>query len=262
MVCGGSMEVLVEPLTPDRDLSWVSALLGKSEEGKQVFLVRRLDENRGECQVLHVAAEGEVPSKLSALPTSFEDERARIVVAPPTDSREGVSILIEKVLPREVLLLFGAGHVGVALCEVASLLEFDVHVLDDRRPFVTPERFPRARRLSASTWEKMLDKIPEGEHVYCVLLTHSYTEDVMVLEKLAGRRFAYVGAIGSRRRTATVRRLLQERGTNPEDLGRFYSPIGIDIGAQTPAEIAVSIAAELVAVRNRRIPPPSSLSGE
>ncbi len=254
MVCGGSMQILIEPLTADRDLPWLDRLLRITGEAKEAFLVRELDERSGEAILLHVLGEGEEAPGVPPLPPFFEEEARRI--------RSVDTLSIERVPPRDQLLVFGAGHVGVSLCEVASLLDFDVHVFDDRGEFATPDRFPRAFQVHSAPWASMLAEIPAGERVYAVLVAHGYSVDVMVLEKMLRREYAYVGVIGSRRRATTVRRLLVEKGFASDDLARLYSPIGIDIGAQTPAEIAISIAGELVAVRNGRVPPPSSLSRE
>jgi xanthine dehydrogenase accessory factor len=155
--------------------------------------------------------------------------------------------------PAPTLVIAGAGHVGQALAALAATLDFQVVVIDDRPDCATAERFPSAARMIVGDIETELRRFPVTAHTYVVVVTRGHRHDAQALAAVIGSPARYVGLIGSRRKVVTILRDLKERGVaTPEQLAAVHAPIGLSIGAVSPAEIAVSIAAELVAVRRGR----------
>lgn len=147
------------------------------------------------------------------------------------------------------LVIVGAGHVGLALATVGEQCGFSVAVFDDREDFANRERLPMADHVYAGDLDVGLEEFGLGGSDYIVLVSRGHQVDELALRRTVGRGAAYVGMIGSRRRTGTVLAHLLEDGFAREDLEAVHTPIGIDIGAETPEEIAVSIMAEIIMVR-------------
>ncbi len=158
-------------------------------------------------------------------------------------------VLIEVVRPPQPLLIFGAGHVGREVAWLAARCGFEVTVIDDRAAFLAPERFPEGVRcLRVETdYGAGLPEVPAGAAV--AIVSRCHRTDLQVVRHVAGRGAAYLGLIGSRRKIATVLKRAAELGARPSDLEAVRAPIGLPIGAETPEEIAVSIVAEMIAVR-------------
>ncbi len=160
-----------------------------------------------------------------------------------------LEIFIEPVLPVPLLYIFGAGHVAVELFKAARNAGFDCIVTDDREAYTNTERFPNAFQVIAKDFDDALKDLSPVESSYIVIATRGHRDDMRVLRWAVQTPARYVGMVGSKRKAITVFRELTREGLNPELFGRVHSPVGLDIGAVTPEEIAVSIVAELVAVR-------------
>ena len=160
------------------------------------------------------------------------------------------NIFIETIQPPPTLLIIGGGHVAVSLAQIASFAGFEIAVQDDRPEFVTPQRFPQAGFLAQSMGET-LDNFATHQQLYIALVTRGLTQDLAALQVIlqSSLAFQYIGAIGSQKRIRMILQALQQQGLSLEELPNFYAPIGLDIGALTPEEIAVSICAELIKVR-------------
>ncbi|NOZ71719.1 MAG: XdhC family protein [Chloroflexi bacterium] len=150
-------------------------------------------------------------------------------------------------LPR--LIIVGAGHIAAPLCQIGSLCDFSVTVIDDRAQFANPQRFPQADEVIAADIQETVRALETDENTFVVLVTRGHVLDVACLLELIDRPLAYIGMIGSRRRVRAVFDLLvEEKGISREKLARVHSPIGLPIAAETPAEIAVSIMSEIINV--------------
>lgn len=160
-----------------------------------------------------------------------------------------LEIFVEPVLPVSVLYIFGAGHVAWSLYKVARLTGFDVVVTDDRESYANRERFPDARDIYADDFERIMPQLAPTESSYIVVVTRGHRDDMRVLRWAAETPARYVGMIGSQRKTIAIYKELEKEGIAAEKLARVYAPVGIDIGAITPEEIAVSIMAEMIAIR-------------
>jgi xanthine dehydrogenase accessory factor len=159
-----------------------------------------------------------------------------------------LEIFVEPVLPAPQLVLFGGGHVSLALARMATQAGFETDVVDDRESFANRERFPMARDVY-TTFEDAFEKIHPNSSTYLVIVTRGHKDDMRVLEWAIGTAPRYIGMIGSQRKVIAIYRALEAKGVPMEAFARVHAPVGIEIGAQTPEEIAVSILAELIAER-------------
>jgi xanthine dehydrogenase accessory factor len=162
-----------------------------------------------------------------------------------------ISLYLEPHLPPPELVIVGAGHVARPLCRVGAMLGFRVTVLDDRPEFATRERFPDAAEVRPADFADPFRGVRIGRRTFLVLVTRGHKYDFEALRGLLlGPELpAYVGMIGSRRRTRAALEALAREGIGAERLRAVHAPIGLDVGAETPEEIAVAVAAELVMAR-------------
>jgi xanthine dehydrogenase accessory factor len=162
-----------------------------------------------------------------------------------------LDIFIEPVLPPATLFIFGAGHVALSLYNTARNAGFDVTVIDDRDSYANRERFSEAKSVIAEDFDQAMSKISPAETSYIVIVTRGHRDDMRVLRWAVQTQARYIGMIGSKRKTITIFRELVKEGVQDHLFDRVHAPIGFDIGAITPEEIAVAITAELIAVRRR-----------
>ena len=159
-----------------------------------------------------------------------------------------LEVFVEPILPQPMLYLFGGGHVSMAVAKAASAVGFGVAVVDDRESFANAERFPMAHEIYTS-YEDAFEKIHPNAASYLVIVTRGHKEDMRVLGWAVRTEARYLGMIGSKRKVLSVYKALEQDGYKPEEFEHVYAPMGLEIGALSPEEIAVSIVAELVAVR-------------
>ncbi|MFZ6029805.1 MAG: XdhC family protein [Chloroflexota bacterium] len=201
---------------------------------------------------------GEVENRVIAEAlVALKDGQPRLLsysMADPTRGDPGVcggqvEVFVEPLLPRPVLVVIGAGHVGKAVVHLAKWLGFQVVVSDDRAELCTPQGVPEADAYYACAMAELPDRMPITPQTCFVLATRGSDVDVAGLPALLQTPAAYIGVIGSRRRWAFTRQKLLEAGVPDEKLALVHSPVGLDIRAETPQEIAVSILAQVVALR-------------
>jgi xanthine dehydrogenase accessory factor len=163
----------------------------------------------------------------------------------------GVSVFVEPHHPPDELVIVGAGHIARPLCRIGAMVGFRVIVLDDRPGFATRERFPEAERLVKADFADPFRDVPLGRGTHLVLVTRGHKYDYEALRDvlLRGLHLGYIGMVGSQRRVRAALEQLAREGIRRELLEQVYAPIGLDIGAETPEEIAVSIIGELVRLR-------------
>jgi xanthine dehydrogenase accessory factor len=164
-----------------------------------------------------------------------------------------MSVYIEPIEPSPELYVVGAGHVGSCLANMAQDLGFQVHVVDDREKFANRERFPNATEVVVEDIPAWLERTNIPAHAYVVVVTRGHTNDLDAMRVLLPKDLRYLGLIGSRAKVARISDQLLAEGTDSQLLTRVNAPIGLDIGAVTPQEIAVSILAELIAVKHGKI---------
>ena len=151
------------------------------------------------------------------------------------------------------LVIAGGGHVGKALSTIAAMCGFRVTIVDDRPEYADPERFPEADEVVRGRFDEVLASCPIDASTYVVAVTRGHRHDEVSLRAVVGRGAAYVGMIGSKRRAKAVLQHLVEDGADPAAVAAIHTPIGLDIGAETPEEIAVAIMGEVIQVRRQHL---------
>lgn len=179
----------------------------------------------------------------------YRSEGPRIHRLEARGGADAYEVMIEIIEAPVTLLICGGGHIGLSLATIGEHVGFSVTVMDDREMYANRERFPMADRVMSGDFAEMLAGFPIGSNTYIVMVSRGHKQDETCLRSVVDRGAAYVGMIGSKRRVSTVLRHLAEEGISVEALERVYTPIGFDLGAETPEEIAISIIAELIAVR-------------
>lgn len=189
---------------------------------------------------------------------SIQDGKARFLTYNMSDPAKGdpgicggtVEVYVEPILPNPTLLIVGAGHVGKATAHLAKWLNFRVVIAEDRVEYCTPENIPDADEYHPVPMDEIANHVEINPQTYIVLTTRGADVDGVALPDLLKSPAAYIGVIGSRRRWLTATKLLQEQGIADEQIARVHSPIGLEIQAETPEEIALSIMAEVLMIRD------------
>ncbi len=162
-----------------------------------------------------------------------------------------VEVFVEPILPAPMIVVIGAGHVGKAVVHLAKWLGFRVAVSDDRPEFCSPESVPNADEYYPVPMEKLTDQLKVTPQTYLVVTSRGSGVDAAGLPNLLETNAAYIGVIGSKRRWATTVKALKEKGVPEEKIARVHSPMGLELQAETPEEIAVSIMAEILMLRDK-----------
>jgi xanthine dehydrogenase accessory factor len=160
-----------------------------------------------------------------------------------------LDVFVEPVIPPPRAVIFGAGHISKSLCKVASLAGFSTTIVDNRDSFANRERFPEADEIFAEEYEDVFPKLTIHESTYLIIVTRGHRDDMRVLRWAATTQARYVAMIGSKRKVISVVKELEKDGLSRRQLDRIYAPMGLEIGAISPEEIAISVAAEMIAVR-------------
>lgn len=232
MACGGRVTLHFQYLPAGDGVALLRRLLEATGKNANLWLVRRL---AGAETVEMILADEAHP----LLPQGLLGDRAVF--------RDGWFAL--PVVRAGMVYLFGGGHVSQALAPVIAAAGFRPVVWDDREEFACPKRFPQAERLLCGPFEALSERLTITPDDYLVIMTRGHQADYTVLAQLLRSGARYIGCIGSSKKLALCRERLLAAGFTAEEYARVHAPIGLAIGAETPAEIAVSVAAELIAVR-------------
>lgn len=265
LICGGSIEILIEPLGPESLPLYhqILALRGRGARGLLATEVPVAAEPSApsfkvlyleSAEVVGLGAAAAPVESLAALGKSLSPGATRVVTsAAAEDEAAGPRVLLESLAQQSTVYIFGAGHLSMELTPIAKRVHFRVVVIDDRAFFADPERFPEADEVLAVPFETAFDGLGVDENSFIVIVTRGHLHDGVVLEQAVATPAAYVGMIGSRAKITAVYRDLASRGITREQLDRVRAPIGLHIKARLPEEIAVSILAELILVRNEHL---------
>ena len=194
----------------------------------------------------------------AAAQEAIREEKSRVMSFDLTDDSMADSglicggkleIFVEPILPIPRVVIFGAGHISIQVSKIATVAGFKSWLVDDRPIYANATRFPKAERIFSDSFEEAFREIVPDQNTYIVIVTRGHQEDQNVLRWAVGTDARYVGMIGSKRKVRTIVRSLEEEGLDRERLDRAHMPIGIDINAIVPEEIAVAIVAELVHFR-------------
>jgi len=254
MICGGNVEVYLDPLFPDnRYTSDLFRLIREMiERGRHGTLLSRIADGtpalKGKDKMLLEEGKvirGEIDGLMDEAERLCRFTRPRLVEL----SEPGVSVFVEPLEDDPVLFLFGAGHVSTFVAPLAKMVGFRVAVMDDRVEFANAERFPDADEIHIVEFPKAIEGITVTGSSYLAIMTRGHTQDRIVLEAALRTDPAYIGMIGSRKKWALIERSLRHQGFSEERIAKVHSPIGIQIGGETAEEIAVSVVAELIQTR-------------
>lgn len=161
-------------------------------------------------------------------------------------------VYIEPIIPKSALYIFGGGHISFFLARMGKMVDFRVVVIDDRKEYANPERFPEADKTIADDYPNAFSQISVDKSSYIVIVTRGHAYDQTVLEWAITTDANYIGMIGSQKKNRKVFDNLVAKGVSEDDLKRVHAPIGLDINAETPEEIAVSIMAEVIKIRRSK----------
>src|SRR5437016_8292763 len=160
-----------------------------------------------------------------------------------------LDVFVEPVMPVPHAFIFGAGHISKSLSKVATLAGFSTVVIDDREAFANRDRFPEAVAVHAGEYEEVFPQLAINETSFVMIVTRGHRDDMRILKLAVGTPARYIAMIGSKRKVLNVVKELEKEGLPRAALERIYAPMGLDIGAISPEEIAISVAAEMIAVR-------------
>lgn len=163
-----------------------------------------------------------------------------------------IELFIEQLIGNPHLVICGGGHIALPLCKMGKILEFNTTVIDSRKEYANKNRFKVADNIICESFEEAFNKIKFNKNTYFVIVTSGHKDDKRCLENILRKESAYVGMIGSKAKVAFVKNSMIENGYTKEELEKVYTPIGLKIGAKTPAEIAVSILGEIIQVKNEK----------
>jgi len=160
-----------------------------------------------------------------------------------------LEVFVECITPQPAALVFGGGHISKSLAKVLDLAGFSVSVIDNREAYANAERFPEAAAVYAEEYEEVFPKLAVNEQTYIAIVTRGHRDDMRVLRWAIGTQAKYIAMIGSKRKTIGVVKELEKEGIPRTAFDRVYAPMGLEIGAVSPEEIAISVGAEMIAMR-------------
>ena len=259
MACGGDITVLVEPHNPNSDLiALYQNIVGIEKEGKKGFLVSKVSGvSSGEftTQKLLVLSDGTIsgnhPLPRSIVETIHANKFSGL--SPVIYRHDLEEFIIEPVFALDTIYIFGAGHVGFYVAEMAHLTGFQTIVIDDREKLTNRVRFPHAGNVFlVDHFDSAFDPLFIDANSYIVIVTRAHLYDQIVLDGALKTSAAYIGMMGSSSKRKTIYNNLEKKGVSKQRFDTVYSPIGLDIHAVTPAEISVSIIGEIIKIRAER----------
>jgi len=265
LICGGSLDVLVEPLTR-KDIPLIRLLKAIRDEGEDCVVATLLRSDgyveRKLAVGVHTFRSSQAGDEITVSPSQLRsffpdvqddlEEAAQRVYRRQETRRLRTNqgeLILEPMAGCPALIIFGAGHVSRYLSRAASMAGFRVTVVDDRREYANAQRFPEAAQTMAVEFYEAFARLTIKPSTYIVIVTRGHRSDEEILEYAVSTQARYIGMIGSKRKVLTTYQHIAARGTAIESLERVHAPIGIEIGAVTAEEIAISIVGELVRVR-------------
>ncbi|MGD1871470.1 MAG: XdhC family protein [Mastigocoleus sp.] len=235
-ICGGTMQVLLELWENNWAVGLVNQIINALSSGKTITLVTPLETSSKPYLLSDCDQESDKKSVSNLSQTTF----------------------IEKLTPSPTLLIIGAGHIAVPLAKIATIAGFEIIVQDDRPKYACQERFPDAINILSQPIESITEILQNNSNLYIALVTRGYLQDLEALRVILNNKTLkhqstskpkYIGMIGSKKRINTAFQVMQDYGYPSDILQTIHAPIGLEIGALTPEEIAISICAELIKIR-------------
>ena len=264
LICGGNVDIFLEPLREDFLNIYQEAARIRQKGGSAIMatlISAESDFTEGKGSKLLIKTSGEKVGSLSGGvelekkilsegEIALKEKKPKVLVW--DSEHKKVEILLEPVFSEPTVYIFGGGHISEQLAPLAKMVHFKVVVIDDREMFANRERFPEVDEVIVSEFEKCFDQLTIDDSSYIVIVTRGHLYDGFVLEQAVKTNARYIGMIGSKKKINTLYQNLMKKGISKEAVKRVHAPIGIEIHSETPEEIAVSIAAELIKVRGER----------
>ncbi len=258
LVCGGTMYFYLEPLRdPDDFLSFGNEIVDAYDGGQPVSLATVVNGKEGGPPLgskLLLRVDGSVSGSLGN--AELDDQAIEIAqkVADVGSSEsfstaDGTEVFVEGFTTPPTLVTVGGGHVGKATADLAHFLGYRVYLVDDRPEFSNEERFPYAGKTVVAPYDKWAEQLDLNVNTFVVVATRGHRYDDMALESALSTRARYIGLLGSRRKTIMIFRRLLQQGVPLDRIKEVYAPVGLNIGALEPEELAVSIMSEIIMVR-------------
>ena len=259
LICGGTAHIFIQPMRDVHADVFRATLQLQEARGRGVLaLVLRADNADAVAQMCLVRDDAETVGNLhdATLQAAVQETARGLLLEGREEPRRmkvaGAEVYFEPLLPRPVLFIAGAGHIGGALCHFAARCGFEVAIVDDRASLCNAERLPDADHVIVDDIVEAARRWPMTPDTYFVLVTRGHKHDAVVLREIVNAPVAYIGMIGSRRKILTIwDEFIAEGIATPETLARIHAPVGLDIGGLSVDEIALSITAELILVRRK-----------
>jgi xanthine dehydrogenase accessory factor len=272
MICGGELEIHVELFAGGNPVhrEFFKKVSGMVKSGKAGLMITLMEEDQSTdlspAKFLYAPEEGLGLESVSwidpvrkDLPEIFSQGRPGLLTAVVQGKEK--RIYLEPLLAPPHLYIFGAGHVSSALCPLAKTVGFQVTVIDDRPDFADPGRFPEADDIVVRPFDRSLDDFPFFPNAFVVIMTRGHLHDHQVLGQVLDKPIHYIGMIGSLHKRSVIFQALRQENFSEALIEKVHTPIGLDIQAETPEEIAVSIVAELIQIRNQSQIPGKKFKG-
>jgi xanthine dehydrogenase accessory factor len=274
--CGGKVEIFIEPVVPQRlneVFEEIARIRAAGEKGAIATVISsRIPPAMKEKSKLVLRADGTVVGGIGdgGFIEDYVRQRAEEVMREDyltvlqfelgeeeaqrwgLDSGETLDVFVEPIVAIPTLYLFGGGHVSLQIAKIAKMVGFKLVVIDDRPAFANQERFPMADETRVEDLYTVFERLKIDDQSYIVAVTRGHQHDEPVIEQAIRTNARYIGMIGSKRKILRMWKKLIERGADPKRLAEVHAPIGLEIGADTPEEIAVSVVAQLIQVRRGR----------
>jgi len=270
LICGGNIDIFVEPLKEEfipiyreimrikqkggaAALATLISVDGVFPQGERLKALFKISGEKVGSLIDGKELEQTILEEGTAL---LKEQKPKVIFL--NSGREDTSwkkmeVLLEPILSEPTVYIFGAGHISQQLSPLAKRVHFRVVVMDDREIFANRERFPEADEVIVSEFEECFDRFSIDESSYIVIVTRGHLYDGFVLEQAVKTNARYIGMIGSKKKIRTLYQNLMEKGVPKEALNRVHAPIGLDIHSETPEEIGVSIIAELIKARGESL---------
>jgi xanthine dehydrogenase accessory factor len=262
MICGGELEIYLELISGSipAHLEFYRKISDLLPRGAPALIATLLEEVQsadfGDSKFLYLPEEEQPLGKIPWIDPVRKDLPGILFKGQPvllTAVAQGKEkkIFVEPLIAPPHLFIFGAGHVSSALCPLAKTVGFQVTVFDDRPEFAEPGRFPEADDIVVRPFDRVLDHVIIGSNAFVVIITRGHLHDHLVLRQILKTHPRFIGMIGSRNKREVIFNALRKEKFSEELIQSVHTPIGLNIQAETPEEIAVSIVAELIQVRNQ-----------
>jgi len=250
MICGGNVGVYFQYIAPSTDTEeLIKRILEAFRLYEDTWLITDISSEESWSMDIYTRSSGSYPLGLS------EEDMGRVITSGACRAEaDGRKYFTEPLAAGSRVLVFGGGHIAQELVPVLTRIDFRCVVFEDRQDFARPELFPGAEQVIQGDFERISDSLEIRPGDYVVVLTRGHAFDYSVQEQVLRNETVYVGVVGSKTKVAAVQKRLLEAGVSKERIAEVHSPIGLKIGAKSPAEIAISIAGELIQVRAELAP--------